>query len=361
MGGTKTTEIIIEYAPVALNLLGKLTTWLLELDVSVASTDKSFHAGCRTTMRKGQIITLADNPSDDMEALGNTLSGAIRQAFLEQYLYSYNGAASFPRNAQMQDGKPVMLVPGEDFTNCAANNAGSIGAYVTTNIITDNLPSWAEGQLTNDLVGSLSTLLSGPQTNAWISKPLPKTITGGASGATLKADISLLYCVTDAPDPKNPGQNVKTLFCKYIGVYYLGQGWPGLTVHDIDVPGTAQLLAVDCAVGDAALATALGVQIVRTQPASANTIFRVSSGKFHVGVAIKYATAADDTDEGSQQLADAMPIPLEWFVEILKDHKVEYTTQLRNATPSEYKELEYLDKWEREAAFKRGDFTSLQY
>ncbi|KAF7375350.1 hypothetical protein MSAN_00422200 [Mycena sanguinolenta] len=356
MGGLQVTEMLIINAPPALNLLANLTQWLNEiLGASASATSNS--AGSRMTMRKGKMVSLKDSSSSEIQNLVNNLATAVRNAFAEEYGYPYNGADSSPRHAQTQGGVPIMFVAGEDFANCASNNSSAIAAYIVANVGAGDVPNWAQNQLINNLAGFLMNLLNGPPTNAWISRALPTTFTGGASGSIVQADVMLLYCITNAPDPKNLGQNVNTLFCKYVAISYLGQGWPALTGQNVGVPGTAQILAVDCSVSDPTLATALGVQIVRTQPSSVNTIFSVTSGKLSVGVAPKRATATDGTDAGGQQPVVAS---LGWVVDILKDNKVTYTTQTRNATPGEYQELQYLDNCDTVAAFKRGDFTSVQ-
>ena len=150
-----------------------------------------------------------------MQDLEDNLASVVRGAFQTQYTYAYNGASSLPPTAQKdQNGMPIKLVPGEDFTTCAANSSSSISSYIDTNIVTSNVPTWAQASLRNELIGYLTTLLSGAATDGWLHSPQPKTITGGANNETLQADIILLYCVTNAPDPKNQGQNVKTLFCK---------------------------------------------------------------------------------------------------------------------------------------------------
>jgi hypothetical protein len=303
------------------------------------------------------------DPNGDMQNLEDNLASSVRSAFQQQYSYAFNGASSLPPNAQKdQNGMPVKLVPGEDFTTCAYNSSSSISSYIDTNIVNSNVPIWAQASLRNELIGALTSLLSGPATDGWLHSPQAKTITGGANSETLQADIILLYCVTNAPDPKNQGQNVKTLFCKYIGVYYLGVGWglQSAVPSAVSAPDSVQILAIDCSVSSAALATALGVQIVRTQPSSVNTIFTVTASSLSVCVAVKCATNDTDGTAGTQQIS-GQPMPLDWFVDILKENKVTYSQNLRTATSAEYQELQYLDHWDTEASFKKGDFSSLQY
>ncbi|KAF7324007.1 hypothetical protein MKEN_00622700 [Mycena kentingensis (nom. inval.)] len=367
MGGLVVTETIIEYAPVALNLLGNLIKWLNEDSSLMLAASKGRKSGAgRTTMRRGVLTTapkLSDDDNGDMQNLEDDLASTVRGSFMTQYGYAYNGAASFPPSAQKdQNGNPVKLVPGEDFTTCAANSAASIQSYINSNIVNDNMPAWAQGTLRNDLIGALTTLLSGQTTDGWITSPQPKTVTGGANNETLQADIILLYCVTQAPDPKNQGQNVKTLFCKYIGVYYLGTSW-GLSNGVGGKPAIApaagsdgvQVLDVECAVGAATLAKALGSQIVRTQPDGVNTITTVRGDK------LSFVVAAEGATRDSPSVAPAKAMPIEWFVCLLEDNGVKYTQTLRSATKDECAEFAYLDRWDQLLEFKKGDFSSVQY
>ncbi|KAJ7196439.1 hypothetical protein GGX14DRAFT_403391 [Mycena pura] len=321
------------------------------------------HLGVRIQVGSTQLTTVKSelqDPTGDMQTLLDNLASAVRTAFQKEYTYAYIGASSLPPSAlKNQDGQPVKLVPGEDFTICAYNSLGSISTYVDTNVVNGNTPIWAQATLRNFLIGYLQTILGAPATNSWVSSPQPKTVTGGANNETLEADITLLYCVTNAPDPKNPGQIVKTLFCKYIGVYYLRVG-PGIQsvapIPESDpVPDdTAQVLAIDCGVSNATLATALGAQIIRTQPYSVNTVVNVTSTGLSVVVAAKCATEAPG-------FGQPISLPLEWCLDILKENNVTYSQKLRPPTSAEYQELQYLDRWDSMAAFKRGDFSSLQY
>ncbi|KAJ7022237.1 hypothetical protein C8F04DRAFT_1194647 [Mycena alexandri] len=361
MGGIKVTENIIEYAPPALNLLAKLIQWLSEvgLDGPPSTPNTANGTWPRVTMRRGysplfswKTVSVKDKPNPDMQKLTDSLTTHVHTKFQAQYGYAFAVNASYPRTSALN------INSSDDFTTCKADNVDALTNYVET-IVDGTVTEWAQGPLQNILIESLTGLLSGEATNAWIAKSLSKSYTGGTDKATQRADIELLYCVTMAPDTDNPGENVMTLFCRCIGVYYIGQGQPSLTAPNVVVPGTAQILDIDCTVGAATLAAALGVQIVRTQPSSVNTIFSVSSGHLSVGVAIICAT--DEDADGTNAQIGATPIPLNWFVDILKDNKVAYTTRLRNATAAEYQELQYLDNWDAVAAFKKGDFTSLKY
>ncbi|KAJ7437371.1 hypothetical protein B0H11DRAFT_2294406 [Mycena galericulata] len=368
MGGLTITETIIEYAPVALNLLGKMIQWLNEDSALKAAYDSrtSQSPGSRETMRRGQLVSVKSKLQDDgdMQNLLDGLSGAVRSAFQEEYTYAYNGGDSLPPNAQKdQNGNPIKLVPGEDFTSCAANSAASISNYIDTNIITSNVPTWAQAQLRNELIGYLTQLLSTGETNAWVSSPQPKTITGGANNETLQADIILMYCTTDAPDPKNQGKNIKTLFCKYIGVYYLGTSW-GLQSQaqappvQVGLPGSLKILALGASISSVILSTALGAHIIRTQPANVNTVVTLGPASLSVTVANKGATNGTGLSDASTD----SDIPIAWLISILTDNGIPtYNLQNRLATANEYQEFSYLDDWENVAAFKKGDFSSLQY
>ncbi|KAF7375352.1 hypothetical protein MSAN_00422500 [Mycena sanguinolenta] len=304
MGGLPVLEVIVEYAPPALNLLANLINWLSESDlVAVASTTANGNWP-RVTMRKGKMVTVKDNPNPDVQSLTNEATGKVYAAFQHGFGYPFNGDDSDPPTAQKQGGSPTQLTSNEDFVTCSVNNEEAINTYIDT-FINDNVPTWAQTKLRNDVLGMVNARLNGAETNAWLHYGQPEIITGGASGSTLRADIMMLYCVTDAPDPQNKSQIVKTLFCKFVGVYYLSKAWPSLTAQDDVAPGTAQILAIDCSVSDATLATALGVQIVRTQPSSVNTIFSVSSETLCIVIAVKCATDADWIDTGSQQNAAA--------------------------------------------------------
>ncbi|KAJ6548593.1 hypothetical protein B0H19DRAFT_1074437 [Mycena capillaripes] len=358
MGGLTVVETIVEYAPAALNLLANLAKWLNEVDLSGPPLTANTANGTwpRVTMRRGKPVSIKDNPNPDMQKLTDNLTTKVHTKFQAQYSYAFAGNGSYPGAGVSK------LSSSDDFVTCPADNMDALTNYVNV-IVKNNLPEWAQKPLQNAVTMAMSDLLSGSATNAWISQSLPQSITGGAENTTLQADIELLYCVTQAPitGTDTPGATVMTLFCRYLGVYYIGEGWPTLTAPNVGVPGTtAQILDIDCTVSDATLAIALGVQIVRMQPLSVNTIFTVSSGKLSVGVAIKCATEANADGTNAQSIG-APPILLDWFVDILKDNKVAYKTQLRNATAAEYQELQYLDNWDAVAAFKKGDFRSLKF
>ncbi|KAF1956601.1 hypothetical protein CC80DRAFT_504430 [Byssothecium circinans] len=173
--------------------------------------------GWANNLNSGSPFPITGDPAKDLPTLQTAVQQIAAAYFQQKYNYGWNGPNTTPPNYNNGD---IFDTP-SDFTNVAQNVINvSINTYVTNDLFpsSSKIPHWAIKQVRGDLATWIQNVAKNPVIVGWQIDPYTRYYTDPDGKVNLAVDAQTIWTVVTALDQN--GNQQKTLFLEFVGVYY---------------------------------------------------------------------------------------------------------------------------------------------